>query len=128
MPLSIKLMTTHTLTFYRPPSGYYSGGVWVSSGSDVEVPDVLGSLQPLSPGKLAKILPEGVETDSAYIFSTKAILQGYSEFSDTLPDYTTIGGRIYEVHEEQPWNSFNLLSDHNRYILVGRVQNVEGGE
>lgn len=120
--LSIKLLNTHSLEFFRRSVGYHSGGKYVEPDPPTTLGQIRGSLQSLSPGLAKKILPEGVSTEDSKLFFTYTTLVTYSEFSKHKPDYTTIGGRVFEVHEVGKWDDFGLYSDHNRYLLIAKSQ------
>jgi hypothetical protein len=119
------LMDTHTLTFYEPSQGTLSGGI-VSAGTPVTRAGIKGSLQPMELSEKLRMLPEGINTQAAYWFLTTATLQMASEFDDTLPAYTTIRGRQFEIHSGELWLGFTSDLDYNEYILVGKGMDVEG--
>lgn len=118
----VKLLSTHTITFYRytPPQLTW-GGVY-EGGSTDPLPDIKGSLQPLSGGYRVNIIPDGYDTDSGYFWYTTYDHYVYKEGSQQLPDYCVINGRQYEVHNFEDWSSFGLKTDHNKYILIARTQ------
>lgn len=124
MTLSIKLLNTHTITFTRAGEGYPYNGQWVEA-VPTSVPDVKGSLQPVRSGERQRVLPEGNQSDSAYFFYTKTKLIGTSQFNDTEPDTCVIDNRTYEVNVDENWQPFGLMTDHYKYILIGRSPNEE---
>jgi len=105
------------------------GGYYAGDSTPLELGLVWGNLQPIKPGKAARILPEGYDTESSffwYVNLEETELQGHSEFEGHDADYTSIGGRKYEVRVWEDWGNFNLSTDHNKYILVARAQGSEG--
>lgn len=120
----MSLMSVHTLTFYEPTQGTLTNGI-VSAGTPVTRSNIKGSLQPMDMADKIRLLPEGMRTESSYWFITTAELQVGSEFEDTLPAYTTIRNRQYEIHSQEPWIGFSDL-DYYEYVLIGRGMNVEG--
>lgn len=126
LTLSVKLLETHTLTFYRQGSTDIDD-YWGDTVPATPLPDVVGSLQPIRAGLRVNIVPNGYDTDSGFFWYTTYDHVGYLEGSLQLPDYTVIDGRKYEVHNIEDWSGFGLNTDHNKYILVAKGMNAEGG-
>jgi hypothetical protein len=85
--------------------------------------EAIGSLQPYKKGKVSTKLPEGVTTDSAFIFYTKTKLNTYNTVEKTLADTAEINGRAFEVVEFADWSYTSLTPSHFMAVLVMQDKN-----
>lgn len=122
--MTLQLLKQRTLTFNRPAETSYvdDAGVLVTATTSTTF-DAKGSLQPLSNKDKSAIQNEsGVRVKQAFYFFTKTADIRTIDDDAAEPDYTTIGGKRFEVWANSPWDG-PMLTDHN-VITVIRVDEV----
>jgi len=119
--MALRTMSTHSIPFYRKSQTFLDGEF--VTGAPTLLGNVEGSLQPFIQGsrygEVVKLLPEGYDSQSTYLFFTTVTLRAYSLAELHKSDYCQLPDGTYSVMQAANWQipSFQKTS-HNIYMLI----------
>ena len=115
--MKTRLMKQSKLVFTRTEPNYYDDNGRPVEGLKTYF-DAEGSLQPLKAGKDTLVLPEGVLATESYVFYTGTKLNTADQYTKSLGDITSIGGRYYTVFSVADYSHTTLSLGHYKAVLI----------
>lgn len=116
----IDLMRTHKVPLYRRnnSSGYLNeDGEWIQA-TFLPASILECNIQPMRQGRSKVILPDGVRTDSVIVVRTFTELSIQDHVLNTEGDEIEYKGKRYEAFIEEDFSSYNLRTDHYKYLFI----------
>jgi len=123
----MRLLQRTSLTFKRPlrKDEYDENGRPIIR-EDFQTIFARGNLQPFLKGTTHINLPEGVSSESAYVYFTVTELKGANQSTGFPADFTTIKGDEYIVFHDGDWNQQSgSRNSHYEVILIKKDNKVK---
>lgn len=98
-------------------------GNWITPEAEVETFTVKGNRQPFRNGLTQVILPEGVESNDAFLFYSHTQLLPADELTEQVADIMLINGIEHECFRMEDWTGYGLKTDHYKHVFIRADKN-----